>query len=57
MYDGYRAFRLKTTPVAGNANITFSLKYAEQTLDKKTVPISVVDKIDFDIILPSEIKV
>ncbi len=57
VYDGYRAFRLKTTPVAGNANITFSLKYAEQTLDKKTVPISVVDKIDFDIILPSEIKV
>jgi hypothetical protein len=32
------------------------LKYAEKTLSTQTLPISVVDKIDFDIILPTELK-
>ncbi len=57
LYDAYKAFRLKTTPLAGNSNITFTLKYAEKTLSTQTLPISVVDKIDFDIILPTELKV
>lgn len=57
LYDGYKAFRLKTTPLSWNANITFSLKKAEKTLDKKTLPLLVVDKIDFDIIVPNELQV
>jgi len=57
VYDGYKAFRLKTTPLAGNGNITFSLKKAEKTLDTKTIPLLVVDKIDFDIMVPNMLQV
>lgn len=57
VYDGYKAFRLKTTPLAGNGNITFSLKKAEKTLDTKTIPLLVVDKIDFDIMVPNILQV
>lgn len=58
VYDGYRAFRLKSTPIAWNANITFTLKLAEKTIDTKTRSLSVVDKIEFVLTgVPAEIKV
>jgi hypothetical protein len=58
VYDAYRAFRLQSTPISGDSNITFRLKLAEKILSEKVVSISVVDRIAFELSgLPSEIKV
>lgn len=59
VYDWYTAFRLKTTPINGNATLAFTLKDQEGTLiDTKTASISVVSSIDFDVIwLPTNLEV
>ncbi|MBW7954446.1 VCBS repeat-containing protein [Candidatus Gracilibacteria bacterium] len=57
VYDGYKAFRLKSTNIPGDSNITFSLKYGEKVVSKKTLPIFVVNKVYFDLEVPAGLKV
>ncbi len=58
VFDGFKPFRLKTTSKSWNAKITFILKTEDKVIDEKSVNLSVVDKIDFDLEwLPNDIKV
>lgn len=58
VYEWYKPFRLKTTDKSGPSSISFRLKKDGKLLDEKNLSISVVDKIQFEVVgLPSQIKV
>ncbi|MDD5769409.1 MAG: hypothetical protein PHE25_00425 [Candidatus Gracilibacteria bacterium] len=58
VYEGFKLFRLKSTSNSGDSSITFKLKVNDVVVDTKTVNVSVVDKINFNIEgLSNQVKV
>lgn len=49
LYDAYRVFRLKSTPVVWESSITFTLKYGSETITTQKLSVLVLDAIHFDI--------